>query len=192
MSASTFTIASTVQNSVVGLFAFISRTSNNWRLARSWSFVVWSCRRVPVHSRGTYSSCNCCCCTPCGLVPQEGIAPGSRSGQFRMPNNEVRLLLPRPELLSNLALNPLLVLLRKLYRALCVLLPASAAALKLETTAIVVSAFSSYPFALCVFMAFPSHAIRNLVNTGVSGGRRSIDVVSREYSNFASQSQHTR
>ncbi len=52
--------------------------------------------------------------------------------------------------------------------------------------------FSSCSFPLYVFMAYPSHAIRNLVNTGVSGRRRSIDMVSSEYANFAPQSQHTR
>jgi len=44
----------------------------------------------------------------------------------------------------------------------------------------------------CVHTASPSHAIRNLVGTGVSGKRRSIDMVSSEYAYLAPQSQHTR
>jgi hypothetical protein len=34
------------------------------------------------------------------------MTPGSRSGQFRMPSNEVRLPLRELELLSNLHWNP--------------------------------------------------------------------------------------
>ena len=37
-----------------------------------------------------------------------------------------------------------------------------------------------------------SQAVRNLVCTGMSGRRRSIDMVSSEYAYFAPQSQHTR
>src|SRR5579864_2666271 len=44
---------------------------------------------------------------------------------------------------------------------------------------------------VCGHLLFPSHAIRNWVKTGVSGSRRSIDMVSSEYANFAPQSQHT-
>jgi len=43
---------------------------------------------------------------------------GSRSGQFHRPNNEARLLLRRLELLLNL--NPLLIVLRCVYRAVYV------------------------------------------------------------------------
>ena len=43
---------------------------------------------------------------------------GSRSGPFRRPNNEARLLLRRLELLLNL--NPLLIVLRCVYRAVYV------------------------------------------------------------------------
>jgi hypothetical protein len=49
----------------------------------------------------------------------------------------------------------------------------------------------SFSPALCSHLLFPSQAIRNRVKTGVSGSRRSIDMVSSEYANFAPQSQHT-
>jgi hypothetical protein len=54
-------------------------------LARFSSIVFWSCHRVPAHSRGTCSSRICCCCTPYGIVPQERITLGSRSGSSAGP-----------------------------------------------------------------------------------------------------------
>jgi hypothetical protein len=108
---------------LLDLFLFISKTSKEQQsvlLARFSSFVFWSCRRIPAHSRGTYSSRNCCRCTPYGIAPQEHIALGSRSGQFRRPNNEVRLLLRPLELLLNLALNPFQIAFRCVYRAVYV------------------------------------------------------------------------
>ena len=49
--------------------------------------------------------------------------------------------------------------------------------------------FAVYGLCSC---PLPSQAIRNRVKTGVSGRRRSIDMVSSEYANFAPHSQHTR
>src|ERR1700745_763058 len=50
----------------------------------------------------------------------------------------------------------------------------------------------SFSFSLGVLIFFfPSQAIRNRVKTGVSGSRRSIDMVFSEYANFSPQSQHT-
>jgi hypothetical protein len=84
------------------------------------------------------------------------MTQGSRSAQSRRPNNEVRLLLRRLELLSNLPLNPLLVAFRCVYRAVHVFVGISQAALKLgpERNCGVDLTFSSLSFALCVFMLF--------------------------------------
>jgi hypothetical protein len=161
-------------------------------LARFSSFALYSCRRLPAHSPGTYSFRNCCCCIPYGLVPQERIAPGSRSGQFRTPNNEVRLPLRELELRSNLHWNPLLVALGCVYPGVCVTFCISPAALNLgRERHCGIDLTVSFSLALCVLIFFSSQAIRNRVNTGVSGSRCLIDIVSSEYANFAPQSQHT-
>jgi len=58
------------------------------------------------------------------------------------------------------------------------------------------SSLSLTPFVLIrsvrIHALSPSQAIRNRVKAGVDGRRRSIDMVSSEYANFAPQPQHTR
>jgi len=93
ISARTFNKERDIKNFLLDLFLFTSTTSTeqqNAPLAHFSSSVFWSRCRYPTHSPGTYSSRNCCCCIPCGIVPQERINPGSRNGQFRRPNNEAR------------------------------------------------------------------------------------------------------
>ena len=97
-----------VQTCMAGLLPFISRTSNEScvRLTPVSSFAFFPRPRLPVHSRGTYSSCTCCCCKPYGIVPQERITLGSRSARFRRPSNEARVARRRLELLLNSVPHP--------------------------------------------------------------------------------------
>src|ERR1700757_4785508 len=164
--------------------SLFSKTLNRQfvRLAHFLSFACSSCRRPPARLGETCSFCSCCCCKPCGLVPQERIAPGSRSGLFRMPNNEVRSPLHELELLSHLHWNPLLVALGCVYPAVCVHF--------VHFNSSSESGPERYwcrfdrlihTCSLCAHLHFPSQAMRNRVKTGVSGSRRSIDIVSNEY-----------